>query len=191
MKVVDIADEIFRELNEPSTISIPSVAFWLRSNVGGLNNYIGASYRVLDGSSETDLDDGDTRTLTTTLEISQIVVNASSAEVELEIGEDEKSIFKKMYHVHYYDRLLRTNLTSISSDSVISVTDDGSSVTKINKNEISKVYSQIKRQEIEELKMLIGSYKLKNSSPLSVGGDDTFVGHYQTSDRFNRTDFNR
>ena len=164
MKVVDIADEIFRELNEPSTISIPSVAFWLRSNVGGLNNYI---------------------------EISQIVVNASSAEVELEIGEDEKSIFKKMYHVHYYDRLLRTNLTSISSDSVISVTDDGSSVTKINKNEISKVYSQIKRQEIEELKMLIGSYKLKNSSPLSVDGDDTFVGHYQTSDRFNRTDFNR
>jgi len=34
MKIVDIADEIYRELAEPSTISIPSIAFWIRSNVG-------------------------------------------------------------------------------------------------------------------------------------------------------------
>jgi hypothetical protein len=190
MKVVDIADEVFRELGEPSTISIPAIAFWVRANVGTLNNYIGTSYRILDGSSETDLDDGDTRTLDSTLEISQIVVDSSDTEIELEIGENEKSILKKMYHIHYYDRLLRTNLTSISSDSVISVSDDGSSVTKINKNEISKVYSQIKRQETEELDSMIAGYKIKHSTPLSVNGDDNIVGHYKSSDRFNRTDFN-
>ena len=40
MKVVDIADEIFRELSEPSTLSIPAIAYWVRSNVGELNNYL-------------------------------------------------------------------------------------------------------------------------------------------------------
>lgn len=190
MKVVDIADEVYRELGEPSTISIPAVAFWIRANVGALNNHIGTSFRVLDGATETDLDDGDSRTLATTLEISQIVEDSSGSEVELEIGENEKAILKKMYHIHYYDRLLRTNLTSIASDSVISVSDDGSSVTKINKNEISKVYSQIKKQETEELSFMIAGYKIKNSTPLSVNGDDNIVGHYKSSDRFNRTDFN-
>ena len=189
MKVVDIADEVYRELGEPSTISIPAVAFWIRANVGALNNYIGTSYRILDGSTEVDLDDGDSRTLTSTLEISQIVENASGQEVELEIGENEKAIFKKMYHIHYYDRLLRNNLTSIASDSVISVSDDGSSVTKINKNEISKVYSQIKKQETEELGFMVAGYKIKHSTPLSVNVDDNVVGHYKSSDRFNRTDF--
>ena len=31
MKVVDIADEIFRELSEPSTLSIPAIAYWVRT----------------------------------------------------------------------------------------------------------------------------------------------------------------
>ena len=46
MKVVDIADEIFRELSEPSTLSIPAIAYWVRSNVGELNNYLNTSFRV-------------------------------------------------------------------------------------------------------------------------------------------------
>ncbi len=40
MKIVDIADEIFQELNEASNISMPAIAFWLRNKVGALNGFI-------------------------------------------------------------------------------------------------------------------------------------------------------
>ena len=48
MKIVDIADEIYRELGEPSTISIPAIAFWIRSNVGELNNRINTTFKIVD-----------------------------------------------------------------------------------------------------------------------------------------------
>ena len=47
MKIVDIADEIYRELGEPSSISIPAISFWIRSNVGELNNRINTSFKML------------------------------------------------------------------------------------------------------------------------------------------------
>jgi len=46
MKVVDIADEIYRELSEPTTISIPAISFWIRSNVGELNNRINTTFKI-------------------------------------------------------------------------------------------------------------------------------------------------
>ena len=48
MKIVDIADEIYRELGEPSTISIPAISFWIRSNVGELNNRINTTFKIVD-----------------------------------------------------------------------------------------------------------------------------------------------
>ena len=108
----------------------------------------------------------------------------------VEIGENEKAILKKMYFVHYYDLKIRENIINISSDSVISVSDDGSSVTKINKNEITKALSQIKRQEYDQLQDLINAYKLDKSSPMQVAGDDTEIGsklNYLGSNEFNRS----
>ena len=46
MKVVDIADELFRELAEPSSLSIAAIGFWLRTNIGALNNHINTSYVI-------------------------------------------------------------------------------------------------------------------------------------------------
>ena len=46
MKIVDIADEIFRELGSPSDLSIPAIAFWLRSNMGALNNHINMAFKI-------------------------------------------------------------------------------------------------------------------------------------------------
>jgi hypothetical protein len=166
MKIVDIADEIFQELNEASNISIPAIAFWLRNNVGVLNNFINTTYSV--DSTTYELNDSDS----------------------VEIGENEKAILKKMYFVHYYDLKIRENIINISSDSVISVSDDGSSVTKINKNEITKALSQIKRQEYDQLQDLINAYKLDKSSPMQVAGDDTEIGsklNYLGSNEFNRS----
>ena len=76
MKVVDIADEIFRELAEPTNLSIPAISFWLRANIGQLNNYINTEYSI----DSSDLEIKDTSSV--------------------EIGEDEKSVLKKMYFIH-------------------------------------------------------------------------------------------
>ena len=170
MKVVDIADEVYRELGSPADLSIPAIAFWLRTNIGSLNNHINTSFVIN----------------STSYEIEQDTTNSEGTAVTLEIAEEEKSIFKKMYMIHYYDTKIRANIISISSDSVISVTDDGSSVTKINKNEVSKMLGGIKKQEFEELKNLINQYNLNKAAPLQVAGDDTVEGFYAVSRKFNR-----
>jgi len=40
MKVVDIADELFREVGEDSNYSIASVSYWVRANIGRLNSHL-------------------------------------------------------------------------------------------------------------------------------------------------------
>ena len=52
MKVVDISDAIYRDLGEPSSISIPAIAFWVRENVGSLNNAINTDFSVNSTSLE-------------------------------------------------------------------------------------------------------------------------------------------
>ena len=46
MKVVDIATEIFTELSEPASLSVESISYWLRMNVGELNNHLNTSFRL-------------------------------------------------------------------------------------------------------------------------------------------------
>ena len=46
MKIVDVANEIYMELGELSSLSIPAIAFWLRTNVGNLNARLNTSYEI-------------------------------------------------------------------------------------------------------------------------------------------------
>ena len=55
---------------------------------------------------------------------------------------------------------------------------------------MNRVYQQIKRQEYSELKDLINAFKLSQSAPLQVAGNDTVKGSYNVTvdlDAFNRT----
>lgn len=155
MKVVDIADEIYRDLASPTDLSIPAVAFWVRSHVGELNNHIHTSFSIHE----------------TTFEIEQTV-----SETITSISEIEAAILKKMYMVHYYDVKVRYNIGAAATDTVIEVSDGGSRVRKINKNEIIKSLTNLKRQEYSELQKLINGYKISNSAPRQVTGDDTVEG---------------
>ena len=189
MKIVDIADEIFRELGEPSTISIPAIAFWIRSNVGELNNRINTTFKIVDYGSEAYEFSGSF----VAPEYEPQAFNEASGALGLSLSGDngtaslpaivsiqaeESSILKKMYIVHYYDQQIRTTVGAASSDPVVEVASDGSRVRKINKNELSKTYLSLKREEYSELTDLINSYKLRKSSPVQVAGDDTQVGQY-------------
>ena len=189
MKIVDIADEIFRELGEPSTISIPAIAFWIRSNVGELNNRINTTFKIVDYGAEAYEFSGSFvspayepqafNEATGALGLSVSGDNgAASVPAIVSIQPEEASILKKMYIVHYYDQQIRTTVGAASSDPVVEVASDGSRVRKINKNELSKTYLSLKREEYHELTDLINAYKLRKASPVQVAGNDTVVGQY-------------
>jgi hypothetical protein len=189
MKIVDIADEIFRELGEPSTISIPAISFWIRSNVGELNNRINTTFKIVDYGSEAYEFSGSFVSPayepqafnegTGALGLSVAGDNGATSEpVIVSIQAEESSVLKKMYIVHYYDQQIRATVGAASSDPVVEVASDGSRVRKINKNELSKTYISLKKEEYAELTDLINAYKLRKSSPVQVAGDDTAVGQY-------------
>lgn len=152
-KIVDIADEIYRELGEPSVINIASIAFWLRTNIGDLNILINKKYTINE----------------TTLEIEE---NGD------EFGNIEKSIFKMIYSIHYYERLFRNALGAASTDSVLEINQNGFSARKINKNELAKTYAELRRQINDELTVLTKNYNLNEAKPLQVAGDDTVAEIY-------------
>ena len=192
-KIVDIADEIYRELGEPTDVSIPSIAFWLRTNLGKLNILINKRYTI------------------NTLDLE---VDAISPETFTII---EKSIFKKMYNIHYYDRQIisligksrninlvntDTSTSGVNNADNIQISENGftyqkSSSTK-TANETIKANTQfirqlglnfveLKKQETTELKMLTETYNLNEVNPLQIAGDDV----YQETSRPYTYDFYR
>lgn len=193
-KIVDIGDEIYRELGEPSDVSIASIAFWLRTNLGKLNIHLNKKYTVNTLDLEVDAISPETFTIT------------------------EKTIFKKLYNIHYYDRQIlkligkSTNLTLINTDTSsggenattgsanadsIEISEDGFTYRKTNSESTSQIYKratdaikansqfvrqlglnfvELKKQEIEELNHLTNDYNLNEVRPIQVAGDDTIEG---------------
>ena len=156
-KIVDISDEIYRELGEPSDLSHASIAFWLRTNIGDLNILINKKFYIVENTLEVGVEE-----------------NSGDS-----FGNIEKSIFKMLFSIHYYERLFRNALGAASVDSVVSVTDDGSTVVKINKNELAKNYSQLRRQINEELLALTKNYNMNEAKPIQVTGDDIIPGNFK------------
>jgi len=160
MKIVDIADEIFRELGQPTEVSIPQIAFWIRVNVGTLNNTINTCYAI------------DNNTL----------------EVSPDPGLEEKSILKKLYTIHYYDVKVRSALGAASTDPIVEVTSDGATVRKLNRNQTSQLFLTLKKQEADDFNRLVSNYKMIKSLPIQVVGDDTVEGFEQPNAGYNRLD---
>jgi len=151
-KIVDIADEIIRELNEPTDINIAGVAFWLRTNIGDLNILINKKYYIDDDTQE-------------------VAIPVDSGDV---FGDIEKSVFKMLYVMHYYERLFRNALGAASTDSTLEISQNGFMARKINKNELAKTYAQLRKQIADELQVLTKNYNLNEARPLQVAGDDTY-----------------
>ena len=97
-------------------------------------------------------------------------------------------IIKKMYFIHFYDQKLRTHMIAMDTDTVISVRDGDSGVTKINRNEMTRSMASIKAQEYNELQILVGSYKMTKATPIQVAGDDTQSYSYDSTKRNSRND---
>ena len=173
MKVVDIADEIFREAGEPTAYSIASISYWVRANIGRLNSHINTFFEI----------DSTTHEI-----IQKIDEKNDGVLVEKEITIDEGAILKRMFLIHYYDREIRSNVTNAGTDTIVQVTDQGSTVRKINKNEVIKSLTNLKKQEYEEMRALISDYRRAEFRPRQVVGDDTIKGVHGGDNQFVRTE---
>ncbi len=81
VKIVDLAISIWKgELQEDSNVSSTSIMYWLRANIGSLNNLLGVCYKIN----------------TTSLE-----PNDSGGNI---LGNEEAGIFKYLYLLNYYER---------------------------------------------------------------------------------------
>lgn len=161
MKVIDLGDELYRELNRPSELSVAAIAFWFQTNIGLLNETLGSSYSLN----------------TTTLEVTDGTNN---------IDIDTAAIFKKLYFIHYYDLKIRENLGASSVSSLLEVGSDGATVRKVNKNEIAKTYIQLRKQTREELDDLIHTRSFGLISPVQVAGSDNIPETYIPVEKLNR-----
>jgi len=163
MIVSSIADEIYKELGSPSDYNTTVISFWVRTNVGELNNLLMANYSI--NSSNEIEDDYDTPN---------------------EITKEAVAVLKRMYKIHYYDLEIKKNLLSISSDSIIEVRDQGSSVRKVNKNQVTIALANVRKQEVNDLTDLVTAYRSRSAEPRQVAGDDTVEGEYHRNDTSTR-----
>lgn len=173
MKVVDIASEIFRELGEPTEITIPVIAYWLRSNIGKLNSIVYKQYRVNE----------------TTFEVECLNPNDPTNTLYEEIGIDEVALFKLLYIVHYYDLQIRKNMLNYDTRRAIEVSSDGHTVRLASPTEIGKTLYMFRKMITDDLNRWIAWYRLAKSTPRQVVGDDTVEGPVYTRPMYRRTYF--
>lgn len=156
MKVVDIAQEIYMDLGSPSDLSVAALSYWIRANVGRLNSLIFSNFYIDDTTLEIlDSDNGN----------SEIDINAAA-------------IIKKLYMVHRYSVIIRSKLTSLDSSDIVQVSDQDTSVRRVDKTQVIRAVTAEKKQEEEELRNLINAYRAKKNTPAQVVGDDIVAGVY-------------
>ena len=150
--VSGIASGIFEDLGNPSDISVTSISSWIRNNIGQLNNQIFTNYGIT----------GD------------LFINDTCPD------DEEKVLINKNYNIYYYGKVISSNLGASAFSAVQEIDSDGGKVKMINKTELAKIYKDLKKQEYDELNKLINDYRLKNSSPQVVHGDDTETEEYNS-----------
>jgi hypothetical protein len=145
VKIIEISEELHREIGAPSDIAQSYITFWLRANVGKLSNLIGADYNI----------DPDTY------------------EISPELGEGEKAILKELYFISYYDYLINRNTGASGYGSLVEVTSDGATVRRVAATEVTRGYIQLRKDHSLSLKELVNGFKCGNIMPKQVAGDDT------------------
>lgn len=155
MLIVDIANEIWIDEGSPTNTSIPAIAFWIRGQVGRVNNLLCEDLQINESTLE--------------------ITHCNGKLISLDII----SIFKQLYRLYALQLQINNNMNFLASDSLISVVDRfaGGSFTRINKNEISKTLISFRKDEIEILNNLVGAYKISQSRVLAVNGDDDHRGY--------------
>jgi|TARA_B100000073_G_C23487605_1_gene474232 hypothetical protein len=128
--------------------TVSSVSGWLYENLGQVNTYL---YTDFNGEGATGL----------------------YGEMDVEA----QSVLKELYLCNYYNKEARNALrgivsSNVSGDNVLSLRDGESSVTFINRNEVSKVYRGLASDCMEKVTRLAAQYNIYQAQPRQLGGID-------------------
>ncbi len=129
----------FYEFDADATqTNVSAISGWMQANIGELNNLIFTSH------SGTGID----------------------------LNSEEQDIFKHLYLTHFYKKKSRNAIktigTNCQTNNVLSVSDEDSSVTFINGNEVSKQFRALSKDHFEELNKLVYAHNFYKAAPAQV-----------------------
>ena len=128
--------------------TVANVSGWLYENLGQVNTYL---YTDFSGA------------------------NASGMYGVMDT--EAQNVLKELYLSNYYNKQARNALrgivdSSVSGDNVLSLRDGESSVTFINRNEVSKVYKGMASDCMEKVTRMAAQYNIYQAQPRQLGGID-------------------
>lgn len=139
--ITDLATNIWRDLGEPSDLSVPYIQTKLISPyfLGKLNVALGTAYEIVSG------------------------------DISPALGTDEQGMYGLMYKIDYYARKINTLLSGYSADaSWIELSDGDGRLRRASPTEIAKTITSIKNQLDLQLNGLVGKYRMNNAKSKSV-----------------------
>jgi hypothetical protein len=139
MTPVDLADEIYNsDLDCPLDTSIPTIVFKLLTLVGSLNANLDLCFTV----TETELFDP-------------------------ELTTDQAAVLRQLYLVKYYGKKIRDNLGA-GGVQWTEIREADSVIKRTAKTDVAKNYLQLKRDAEEELRRLVGLYRINYAITLGT-----------------------
>ena len=128
--------------------TVANVSGWLYENLGQVNTYLYTDFSGAD---------------------------ATGAYGFMDI--EAQSVLKELYLSNYYNKQARNALrgiaeSSVSGDNVLSLKDGESSVTFVNRNEVSKVYRGLASDCMDRVTRLAAQYNIYQAQPRQLGGID-------------------
>jgi hypothetical protein len=101
------------------------------------------------------------------------------------IDTEAQNILKELYLYNYYTKESRNALrgivsSSVSGDNILALKDGESSVTFVNRNEVSKVYRGLAKDSMDNVVRLSAQYNIYQAEPRQLGGiDGSGLTNYQ------------
>jgi hypothetical protein len=169
--LTNFVNNIYSELGEPSDYLPEKISSWFldNANIGKLNNLIGTCFS---GVAYTN----NKGTIT-------------GYAIEPAIRNDQLAIYKMLFDYEYFKSESRNMAKSsaIFGSDWTKLQEGDSSITKINKNEISKNLRTLSRDAKEDLDKAVKLYLKYNAIPDQIAGDDTEGVSYYIIQDYQRT----
>lgn len=152
ISIVNLANNIWKgELQEDSSTNSVSIMYWLRANIGTLNNILGTNYQINQNTLEPNNDGG------------------------CILGTEEGSIFKYLYLISFYERQFKAFCGTGGTTIVEQASSDGGTLRFVDKSKIAQLYMQLRKDTENTLNRLVNKYRFRNQNPQQVEGSDIYV----------------
>ena len=148
---------VYDDLGNPTDYPPEKITAWFldNANIGKLNNLIGTCFSGVAFTNDCG--------------------NITGYGIEPAIKNDQLAIYKMLFDYEYFKNEARSIAKSSATfgNDWTNLREGDSSITKINKNEISKNFRALSRDAKEDLDKAVKYYLKYNAVPDQVAGDDT------------------